>query len=43
MIQAYQSFNPVAIILTFSDAPSAYTMVLEIADWPSAVYMRHAC
>ncbi len=32
--------NPAVIILTPCDAPSAYTMTLEMADWPSAVYLR---
>ena len=32
--------NPAITILTPSDAPSAYNMVLEMADWPSAVYLR---
>lgn len=32
--------NPAVTVLTPCDAPSAYTMTLEMADWPSAVYMR---
>src|SRR5205823_2710972 len=32
--------NPACTVLTPSDAPSAYNMVLEMADWPSAVYLR---
>jgi transketolase len=32
--------NPAITILTPSDAASAYNMVLEMANWPSAVYLR---
>jgi transketolase len=32
--------NPACTILTPCDAPSAYNMVLEMAEWPSAVYLR---
>jgi len=32
--------NPAVVILTPADAPSAYTMVLEMAEYSSAVYMR---
>ena len=32
--------NAAITVLTPCDAPSAYTMVLEMADWPSAVYLR---
>jgi transketolase len=32
--------NPAITVLTPSDAVSTYNMVLEMADWPSAVYLR---
>jgi transketolase len=32
--------DPAVTILTPCDAPSAYAMVLEMAEWPSAVYLR---
>ncbi len=32
--------NPAVFCLTPCDAPSTYNMVLEMADWPSAVYLR---
>lgn len=32
--------NPAITILTPSDAASTYNMVLEMAEWPSAVYLR---
>jgi transketolase len=32
--------NPAITILTPSDAVGAYNMVLEMAEWPSAVYLR---
>jgi transketolase len=32
--------NPAVTILTPSDAPSAYAMTLEMAEWPSAVFLR---
>ena len=32
--------NPAITVLTPCDAPSAYNMVLEMAEWPSAVYLR---
>jgi transketolase len=32
--------NPACTILTPCDAPSAYNMVLEMAEWPSACYLR---
>jgi transketolase len=32
--------NPACTILTPCDAASAYNMTLEMADWPSAVYLR---
>ena len=32
--------NPAVYCLTPCDAPSTYNMVLEMANWPSAVYLR---
>jgi transketolase len=32
--------NPAVTVLTPADAASAYNMVLEMAEWPSAVFMR---
>jgi transketolase len=32
--------NPAITVLTPSDAVSTYNMILEMADWPSAVYLR---
>ncbi len=32
--------NPAITVLTPCDGPSTYNMVLEMAEWPSAVYLR---